>query len=800
MARSHLFTSLFLFASLTAGCASDGAHVGDLGDTKANEADSSAKTNPKGDVDDDGTPADQDLCPGTSAGVKVDGNGCSDEQRANGSGKGSEKGGAHGAGGAASNGGEEPGRELLLDGEVTPNGFAVFTLDPEGAVPVVFRTLESNVTKLASGFELNGTVMVDVPNDEHVTLLEAKVKLEYDSAKGTGLQSLHGSVRLPFPDIGFMSETSVKDPISAAVGYDLGKNLKEVDAPLKDDRKYLYFTFSAGLEANVGDLEISTGVNQSATMTLDVSDPAFFLKASLGGLMGPVDEASVGFSIGGHLPFTPLNTWGIDAAAASFDGHFWIGGKVNLNDVKLPLAIGGNTVYDLDPNDDGKTLFEQPKDGFQFGSNSELDLSLAAGLISFEIPIAQATITGRAGGDEAYAWYSGMTKAGNGWMPAEVPLKNTMELKTAGHASSNLDEMYFTAEGELAFDAGKLGDWTGIDLTDLALAKATLDIDKDGVLVTGTASASFSPYLGLMGNVDAVGYFNGRPEGWYVTLDGQLVVSGIDLSADAHARLDRHGMLVSGVFETPISLIDMSGSITARGVDLRGHAEVTIPIVAGKEIAQWVTDAAVCGYETVTDAAVCGYQTVTDGAKCGFNYVKDGSKCGYSYAKDGANCGYTTAASAAECGSRYVTDGAKCGFDYFDDALHCGWDCVSSLFSDCSCSFARSCNIANTCTFAKTCTFESSCNVPNTCSVPATCERVKTCEQKVTIPDFDYGTFKGSVDVAIGNSGLEGGVDGQYCVSGGGCTTLAGGRIKVSSGKPEACVDIGGLGEFCAPF
>jgi hypothetical protein len=76
---------------------------------------------------------------------------------------------------------------------------------------------------------------------------------------------------------------------------------------------------------------------------------------------------------------------------------------------------------------------------------------------------------------------------------------------------------------------------------------------------------------------------------------------------------------------------------------------------------------------------------------------------------------------------------------------------------------------------------------------------VKSCETKVTVPDFDYGTFKGSVDVAIGNSGLEGGVKGEYC-TGSSCTTLVGGRVKVSSGKPEACVDIPALGEFCAPF
>jgi hypothetical protein len=92
------------------------------------------------------------------------------------------------------------------------------------------------------------------------------------------------------------------------------------------------------------------------------------------------------------------------------------------------------------------------------------------------------------------------------------------------------------------------------------------------------------------------------------------------------------------------------------------------------------------------------------------------------------------------------------------------------------------------------------CNIAKSCSVPKTCDKVKTCETHVTVPDFDYGSFKGIVDVKIGTSGLEGGVEGDYCPTGSSCTKLAGGRIKVSSNKPEACVDVAGLGEFCAPF
>ncbi len=801
MARSHIFTSLVLITSLATGCAGNGGAV--HGDGNANQADPQAQNEPSSDSDTDGLPADQDLCPGTTDGAKVDGNGCSAEQRANGGGKGGKTntGSADGSGGDETTNPEDTtDREIVPDGDVTPNGFAVFTLDPDGAVPVVLRTLASNVTNLKNGFSLAGTVMIDVPNDEHITLLAAKVSLEYDSAKGTGLQSFNGSVQVPFPSVGFMKGVTVGDPLYASVGYDLGKNLTRVDAPLKDERKYLYFTFSAGFDAQLGDLSVSGAANQSVTMTLDPSDPSFFLKASLGGLMGPVDEASVGFSIGGHLPFVPEHTWGISKEAATFDGHIWIGGKVNLNDVKLPLAIGGQTVVDVDLNDDGKTLFTDANDGFQFGSNSELDVSVSAGLISFEMPIAQSTVVGRVSGGEGSAFYSGIVKADNGWMPVDLPLKNAAQLTTAGHASTHLEEMYIKAEGDLSFDASKLGAWSGVDLNDLAMAKATLNIDKDGVLVTGTASAAFSPYLGMKGDVDAVGYFNGHPNGWYVTLDGQLLVSGVDLSAAAHARLDKNAMLVSGKFQTPISLIDMTGSITRSGVDVEGHAEIIIPIVAGKDVAQWVTDKAVCGTEAVTDAAVCGADTLQNGAKCGYDTVTSAALCGSNTVKDAATCGSTTAASAVECGTHSVTSAAQCGVDVFSDIAHCGWDCVSSIFSSCSCSVAKSCNVASTCTFPKTCKVDATCNIAKTCSVPRTCDKVKTCETHVTVPDFNYGSFKGIVNVKIGTSGLEGSVEGDYCASGSSCTTLAGGRVKLTSGKPEACVDVAGLGEFCAPF
>ncbi|HEY2410330.1 MAG TPA: hypothetical protein VGI10_30200 [Polyangiaceae bacterium] len=477
MARSYLHTSLFMVA-LIAGCgtagqsASSGAGVPGI-------ADPNAAAQPKSDGDADGVSADQDLCPNTPAGVAVDGNGCSATQRAadNATPKsGNDQSGTNGTTGSANgNAGTDGGAgaagggtgAATQDGAVAPNGFAVFVLDPKGAVPVTPRTLASNVEDLPTGgFSLKGTVLIDAPGNAHITLAEAKLTLSYDASKGEGLQGFDGSVRLPLPNLGFLQGLSVDNAVYAAVGYDLGANIQNVDAPIEADRKYLYFTFSAGFSASVGQLTISAADNQSVTMTLDPSDPSFFLKASLGGLMGPVNEASVGFSIGGHLPFTPTNTWGIDANAASFDGHMWIGGQIDLNDLKLPVAIGGNTVVNLDPDGDGKTFFTDPAGGFQFGSNSELDISISAGVIGLQIPVAQSTIVGTIVGTSGAAYYSGTVTAGNGWMPDSVPLKNTAQLKAAGHASTALTDTYFKAQGDLSLDASKLGQWTGLNLTD----------------------------------------------------------------------------------------------------------------------------------------------------------------------------------------------------------------------------------------------------------------------------------------------------------------------------------------------
>src|SRR5882724_9505005 len=204
MARSSLHTSLALLVAFVSGCGSAGHSASDVAGTPG-IADPTATAKPAGDGDSDGLAADQDLCPNTPAGERVDGNGCSAAQRAQNDATPSAANGQPGSDGqpgasaAGSTGtGTGTGANVaaqVIDGTVAPNGFAVFVLDPNGPLPVTLRTLASNVENLASGgFSLSGTVLIDAPNNAHITLAEAKLALTYDSSKGDGLQGFEGMV------------------------------------------------------------------------------------------------------------------------------------------------------------------------------------------------------------------------------------------------------------------------------------------------------------------------------------------------------------------------------------------------------------------------------------------------------------------------------------------------------------------------------------------------------------------------------------------------------------------------------
>lgn len=733
------------------------------------------------DPDDDGIPKNRDLCPQTLAGQPVNARGCaaaeSDPVAAR----------QEAAAIAQANGQALP---LPADGASAVQGFTNLVVDRASNNPLVFWVRDELVTAIEDGFVVEGSLDLELPGGEMLTFAQAS--LVFERAADGSIDRVHGTARLPFPASGLLEGIEVEDFAQVQVGYDYGRNLEDLEAPVQEDRRYLFFSFSVGLEASAGPVTLSAPNGQSMTMVLDPADPMIYFRGNLGGVsgIGPIEDMGIGLSWQGRIPFEPHVTFGMsDEDAAGFDGNLYLAGSVAIP--RLPLSVDGEIVVDFDPLGNGRSLADMSAEdlGFQYGANGTLNVAADFSVVSFEMELARTSTIYHASREGAYAVFAGQLDPDTDWMPEELPIVSNGALQVGGKISTDIAESYIRMHGEYSFDASKFGLATGLDLSELLMADAEIEISEDGFHLSGVTRSQLTPVLGLDGEATVEAHIRSL-EDFTITLDGHLVIDGIDLSADAHAEVTPEGLFVNGVFVTPISRIDLSGRIDASGVALDGTAEVEIPIVAGREIVQTVTDVAVCGWETVTDSAACGTKIVEDGALCGWDYVQNGARCGTQMVTDGARCG-----------TRMVTDGAICGWNYVTDGARCGWDTVASWFCENTglCDYtARSCNVARSCRIDNTCRVDLSCNVARSCEVDATCDRVATCEQHVTVPEFNYGTVRGAANVHIGNDGMTASVDADYCLTEGSCSDIGGGRLDLTS-SPRVCVTVPGLDrEFCA--
>ncbi len=728
--------SLFLWFGLLVACGSSGTTFGGSADSDA-----------------DGVLDDEDLCPETAAGSGVDGNGCARGQSAD---------------------------------DAEQQGFSVFVLDPEGELPITLLTRTRNVTSEGNGaFGLNGTVLVEVPGDQHVALREAELALAPDRALGAGLQSLSGTVRLPFPSAGFLSGVKSSEAVSAVAGYHRGDELDNVDAPLSATRRYLDFTYSSGFTAAAPALEVTASGAKRSQLVLDTSGPTFFLPAALEGFLGSVGVAGVGFAPSGALSFTPRQTAGIEAHAKELMGELWLGGELDLSELGLPLRIARNTFLDL-----------EKKPGFGFGANSDFGLDISAAQLELSLPFAASTVVGQVLDRDVVAYATGQIAASDAWLPEGVAAKEVGELRAQAQLMTDASQASFAAQGAFSLDGEKLGRWSGLSLDDVALSESSMHASSSGLTLEGVTTGRISEALRARGALETRAFFNGDAAAWYVTFDGPFAVNGVELSSDAHARLDASGMALSGDYETPSTKIAMAGALTKSGATLSGTADVTFPIVSGRTLTETVTDAQLCGTESVTDATLCGTTLAPNGALCGVEQKTDATLCGVIPSKDPLLCPIVYGPNAAECGLHLETNAQVCGSTYYNDPVHCG---TCGLFQACDCWVPKSCNVPNICNYVEQCPVPATCAVPKVCAVPATCDQPKTCERTVVEPESELGTFEGEVTLTIDEDGLSGVVNGKFCTKSGKCQSIDDGRV-VTSGAPQVCVTVAELPEICAAF
>ena len=131
---------------------------------------------------------------------------------------------------------------------------------------------------------------VALTDDLSLTLPVGKVTLpEADLALTLGedgkIEQLHGTAQAPFPSFGLLNDARVVTPAFAEVGLDSGANLAHLDAPLKDDRQYLFFHLGAGLDVEAtsqrGPLQFSFPAGQRTTLIIDTQEPLVYLAGNV---------------------------------------------------------------------------------------------------------------------------------------------------------------------------------------------------------------------------------------------------------------------------------------------------------------------------------------------------------------------------------------------------------------------------------------------------------------------------------------------------------------------------------------
>ena len=280
--------------------------------------------------------------------------------------------------------------------------------------PLVFRVGARDVEATAAGYRVSGSITLDTPAGR-LPLTRADLEFVWASDRSKGLERLSGTIDLPVPSLGALSGFTSTEPVRAAVGYELGADLTDLDAPLLPERRYLVFDFASGNASSAGPVSFSSPAGRSGTLVLDPSDPSFFVTGDFMGLdgVGPLSDLALGLSARGLLPFEPQETWGVEDVADPFTGHLYARGKVTLK--KIPVSIDGEVVVNVDPTGKGRRFGSQMTDGIAIGANGTVSYAVDfLKFFTFEVPFAHATVGLRITDKEQHGYVSGRVEGRTG--------------------------------------------------------------------------------------------------------------------------------------------------------------------------------------------------------------------------------------------------------------------------------------------------------------------------------------------------------------------------------------------------
>ncbi|HPG25586.1 MAG TPA: hypothetical protein PLW10_08135, partial [Myxococcota bacterium] len=440
--------------------------------------------------------------------------------------------------------------------------------------------------------------------------------------------------------MGFLSLVEVSRQPMVSFGVRTGEELAFTGAPLAPERSYFYFFGDSALEAGYGPISFSTG-GELLSVVLDPTDPYFYVGAEMSGLGGDdsdaerggadagdrrdgrgvggddsaaggsqggragndgasdgsggegdaadaetEDESSeeeddgvsipgVAFSLHGYIPFEPLNDYGVEDEMPVFDGHLFVRGPIPLFQ---GLTLDGDTVIDIDPDEDGDHPFEPTfYDGSEFpdlalGGNGALSVGIPfLEFFEYGFELGTGTAAGRLGERDQRVVFSGELGLDQESFLGDLPIGIEAGGRVAvyGVFEDDLLASFIHAEGEMALDPTAIGRAFGVQLGPVASSEMVLDISALGLYAQGSTSVSPFPALGFA-EAGAETFVSTNGLDSYFALRGAMALDGIGLENAEFKAHVRDGVTVRGAIFIGETEFAMAGDVGPQGYALEG--------------------------------------------------------------------------------------------------------------------------------------------------------------------------------------------------------------------------------------
>ncbi|MGD8560607.1 MAG: hypothetical protein PVH04_13130, partial [Gammaproteobacteria bacterium] len=465
------------------------------------------------------------------------------------------------------------------------------------AAPIRFEASQSNMEQLPDNSLQVRDQLILITPEFRWTLTEANVV--FKPAANGGFDRITGEARVPFDKVPIMKKAKTGGGIMAALGYDQGKNLGELDAPLNADTHYLFFAFKENFGVSFGfdDLGIPVRGGEAASkpftfspvpsaklvMALDAGDPFFYVSAKgLSPKKKKKDEkekekhkedddkgkdkkkkssfniGGFGYSFNGRIPES-VTTPDFDK---KMTGNLVLEGSVPFP----PLPVIQYTGYYLVRQD---ATLQAISGDISVGFPLKL-------LTSFSVSLGNATAIAEVNGERAEILMAGQFKPDTSWVPAIIPLFPEEDVQLALRIDTgNQANNFLHGKGSYAI-AGSAFAPKGLQFGKVLSKEGEFRITLEQIKMSGGMGSDLSPFkFGADTHFDAVVAVD--KTGNHFDVDGNILIGALDtngklaitpaavtLSAALNGSSDwqmalqgklhkssAQGMMFSGQFEVP---------------------------------------------------------------------------------------------------------------------------------------------------------------------------------------------------------------------------------------------------------